>query len=81
MNWLGPVLGIAVLLALGAGLFLSPSFRALLVSEAFKAAMNALVPVILKRKTPEEEAKWRDRIARGQTGEVDKWGREKGHDK
>jgi low temperature requirement protein LtrA len=80
MNWLAPVLGIAVLLALGAGLFLSPSFRAMLVSEAFKAA-DALVPVILKRKTLDEEKKDHEKLDRGQqVGNDKKWGHQKGVD-
>ena len=57
--------------------FQRPGFYVGLAAIALKAAL----PAILKRKSPEEEAKWRDRIARGQSGEVDKWGREKGHDK
>lgn len=80
MDWLSIAIIAAVLIGLGAGLFFaarSPGFVAGLIAVAVKMAL----PVILKRKTPEEEAKWRDRIARGQTGEVDKWGREIGHDK
>ena len=55
--------------------------RSSFVLGIFLAIFRAALPIILKRKSPEEEAKWRERIARGQTGQVDKWGREIGHDK
>lgn len=54
----------AILLGVGAAAFVvarSPSFWIQLVIVGFKAAL----PFILKRKSPEEEAKDRERVAQG----------------
>lgn len=68
MNWiwlagggLFIVAAVAVFIA-----FRNPDF----VLRFFKAAawgiFNALLPIILKQKTPEDEAKWHDAIRRGE---------------
>ena len=80
MDWLSIAIIAAILIGLGAGLFFaarSPSFVAGLIAVAVKMAL----PVILKRKSPEEEAKDHDRLARGKSiGNEKPWGHEKGVD-
>lgn len=80
MDWLSIIISVVSLIGLGVGLFFAAQSPGFMVGLA-EIAVKLLIPVILKRKTPEEEAKWRDRIARGQSGQVDRWGRETGHDK
>ena len=57
--------------------FQRPSFYVGLAAIALKAAL----PAILKRKSPEEEAKDHEKLARGkQVGNDKPWGHEKGFD-
>lgn len=80
MDWLSIVIGVTIIAALGIGLILaaqSPSFVAGLV----KIAIEAFIPVALKRKTPEEEKKDHEKLARGQNvGNEKPWGHQKGVD-
>lgn len=64
MTWIDGVLIAAAILGFAAGGFLvarSPSFWVGLGMVLFKA----ILPVIMKRKTPEEEAAWRKEELRG----------------
>ena len=57
--------------------FQRPSFALGIFLAIFRAAL----PIILKRKSPEEEAKDHDRLAHGkQIGNEKPWGHEKGVD-
>jgi hypothetical protein len=68
----------AVILGVGAAAFVvarSPAFWFGMAKIAFKAVL----PIILKRKSPEEEAKDHDLAARGkQLGNIRPFGHEKG---
>ena len=70
----------AILLGVGAAAFVvarSPSFWIQLFYVGFTAAL----PFILKRKSPEEEAKDHEKLARGQqVGNEKPWGHQKGVD-
>jgi hypothetical protein len=64
VNWIEPVLILAVILGLFAGAILvarSPTFWVGLGAVIFKA----LLPFILKRMPPEEEEAWRKCMLRG----------------
>jgi hypothetical protein len=65
----------AVLLGLAAGAFIvaqRPSFWAGFAVVIFKAAL----PIILRRKSADDERKWRDSLSHGGSGRFDKWGKE-----
>lgn len=63
MEWMGVVVVLALLAVAAWGVWTasrSPSFWLGMLHELFQKAK----PYILKRKTPEEEKKWRDEYAK-----------------
>ena len=76
MNWLNLGLSVAVLLGAAAGTALvvrSPSFWL----GMGRAVLMAVLPVLLRRMPPEEEAAWRKRVSRGEPDQPPRGHRER----
>lgn len=74
--WLETGLAVAVLLGAAAGTALvvrSPSFWL----GMGRAVLMAVLPVILKRMPPEQEAAWRERVSRGEPEQPERGHRER----
>lgn len=68
MDWLSVVAVLVFLIGLGAGGFIvarSPSFWIAFATQLGKKVFPVILAFVMKRKSPEEEKKWRDEYARG----------------
>ncbi len=68
MPWWAWIAVLALFLVAGAAIwfrFGNPKWVAGLVTAFISMAINALLPVVLKRMDPETEAKWREAMKQG----------------
>lgn len=68
MDWLSVLAVAAFIIGIAGGGVLvarSPSFWIAFGTQLFRKAFPVIVAFILKRKSPEEEKKWRDEYAKG----------------
>ena len=68
MDWLSVLAVVAFIIGIAGGGVLvarSPSFWIAFGTQLFRKVLPVVIAFVLKRKSPEEEKKWRDEYAKG----------------